>query len=496
MGEEKENNGGQAAPIIRLDGITVRVRDRHLLAGTTWHIRPGEQWAVVGPNGAGKSTLVKAAVGLAPVVAGTAFRDGEPGARMPAGFLSFERHRDLIAREEGMDHARHFSGSLDDVTTVAAWLGYRPGKRAPGDALEITHLLDRPIRHLSTGEMRKVLLAEAMGRGHRILVLDEPFDGLDPSSRRHLTAAIEALMSGGQQVILVTHRLADLPRGMTHILEVRNGAVIRQAPLTAANRAAPPLKTPVRKHRRGRRHRWTPPDTPHDAPLIDMRRASVAYGGRKILDRVDWRVMPGDNWAVTGPNGAGKSTLLSLVTADNPQAYANEIFLFGRRRGTGESIWEVKARIGHVSSAVQIGYRSGITAARVAVSGFFDSIGLFRHASAAQHAAAETWMRRLGVDHLAERPFDQLSHGEQRMVLLTRAMVKDPALLILDEPCQGLDPTNRLRVLDLIERIGTRTPCSIVFVTHYPEEIMPCITHEMAFESRRKGGYRTVCRQR
>ncbi|MFH1981679.1 MAG: ATP-binding cassette domain-containing protein [Pseudomonadota bacterium] len=500
MKKAPHDDANAATPVIFLDRITVRVRDRHILAGTTWRILPGAQWAVIGPNGAGKSTLVKAAAGLAPVVAGTAHRDGIPGGRIPTGYLSFERHRDLIAREDGMDHARHFSGRLDDVTTVNQWLGTAPGAAADfsGTVLDITHLGGRPIRHLSTGEIRKVLLFDALRRAPRLLILDEPFDGLDPPSRQQLRAAIETLMQRGQQVILVTHRMADLPRGITHVLEVRDGAVFRQGPIADMDvpgserlRKDIPAIAPAAPLRRRSRS-----VEPASAPLIDMRRVTVAYGAQVILKQVDWRVMPGENWAVAGPNGAGKSTLLSLVTADNPQAYANDIRLFGRRRGSGESIWVIKARMGHVSSAVQIGYRTGITAENVVVSGFFDSIGLFRQATAAQRQTAQLWMTRLGIGHLAARPFDQLSHGEQRMVLLTRAIVKDPSLLILDEPCQGLDPQNRLRVLDLVERIGSRTAATVIFVTHYPEEIMPCITHELVFELAPEGGYRTVARSR
>ncbi len=498
MNGHRQHPSDGKAPLIFLDRVTVRVRDRHLLAGTTWRIHPGEQWAVVGPNGAGKSTLVKAAAGLAPVVAGTAYRNGAVGGRIPTGFLSFERHRDIIAREEGMDHARHFSGQLDDATSVAEWLGKRLTGTAGGQkALDISHLAARPIRHLSTGEMRKVLLVEAMQQGYRLLILDEPFDGLDPTSREALRSAIEALMVRGQQVIVVTHRTADLPNGITHLLELRDGAVLQQRPIADIVQAEDPGTPPEHPaqsidapFRRSLPRAYSP------IPLIEMHRTTVSYGAHIILRDVNWCVMRGENWAVSGPNGAGKSTLLSLVTADNPQAYANDIRLFGRRRGSGESIWDIKSRMGHVSSGVQVGHRTDIAAENVVVSGFFDSIGLFRQATKDQWRSAETWMSRLGIHHLSTRPFIQLSHGEQRMVLLTRAMIKNPELLILDEPCQGLDPQNRMRVLDLIERIGTRTATSLIFVTHYTEEIMPCITHELVFETLPAGGYGIVARRR
>ena len=160
---------------------------------------------------------------------------------------------------------------------------------------------------------------------------------------------------------------------------------------------------------------------------------------------------------ILGPNGSGKTTLLNLITADNPQAYANRIYLFGRRRGSGESIWDIKQRIGIVSSEFQIRYRKPITAFEVVLSGFFDSVGLYRHASAGQKQMAEQWMAVLGIAHKSDKIFNQLSYGEQRMVLLARAMVKMPLMLILDEPCQGLDRTNRHRILEAIDIIGRRS---------------------------------------
>ena len=186
---------------------------------------------------------------------------------------------------------------------------------------------------------------------------------------------------------------------------------------------------------------------------------------------------PGENWAVIGPNGAGKTTLLSLITGDNPQVYANDVYLFGKRRGSGESVWEIKEKIGVVSSEFQIHYQKQMRVLDVILSGYFDSIGLYRYATATQTAKAIEWMDRLGISYLQKRRFDRLSDGEKRMVLVARSMVKDPMLLILDEPCQGLDPANRRTVLDLIDHIGQTFPANLIYVTHNANEIMPCITH-------------------
>jgi molybdate transport system ATP-binding protein len=166
-----------------------------------------------------------------------------------------------------------------------------------------------------------------------------------------------------------------------------------------------------------------------------------------------------------------------MISGDHLQAYANDIFLFGRRRGSGESIWDIKQKIGLVSFELQVGYRADISALSVVISGFYDSIGIYRSAGPKQQQAAFGWMTSLGVEHLARKPFAHLSQGEQRMVLLARAMVKTPLLLVLDEPCQGLDPSNRRMVLGVVEVIGRQAQTQILLVTHFDKEMPGCISH-------------------
>jgi molybdate transport system ATP-binding protein len=178
-----------------------------------------------------------------------------------------------------------------------------------------------------------------------------------------------------------------------------------------------------------------------------------------------------------GPNGSGKSTLLALITGDNLQVYANEVSLFGKRRGAGESIWDIRRQIGLVSPELQLQYRQPVTVREAVISGFFDSIGLYKRASDEQAALADAWLACIGMADKAERSFNRLSYGEKRLVLVARAMVKSPELLILDEPCQGLDRANREMVLALMEGIGRQTDAGIIYVTHHESEMIPCIQH-------------------
>jgi molybdate transport system ATP-binding protein len=175
-----------------------------------------------------------------------------------------------------------------------------------------------------------------------------------------------------------------------------------------------------------------------------------------------------------------------LITGDNVQAYANEIYLFGKRRGSGESVWDIKKKIGVVSPELQVQYRKRMQVYDVVLSGFFDSIGLYRKCTAEQQAAARKWIELLGLSHMSERWYDHLSFGEKRMVLLARSMVKSPTLLILDEPCQGLDRSNRGVILDLIDYIGRETNTHVIYVTHHQDEMPPCITHVLKLEKQQR----------
>ena len=225
-----------------------------------------------------------------------------------------------------------------------------------------------------------------------------------------------------------------------------------------------------------------------------MKNVNVKYGERTVLSALCWTMKPGQNWAIVGPNGAGKTTLLSLICGDHPQAYANEIYLFGRRRGSGESIWDIKQNIGFISSEFQIGYRKQVRVLDVVVSGFFDTVGLYRQADSQKRKVARQWIALFGIERLSLMDFDRLSYGEQRMVLLARAVVKAPFLLILDEPCQGLDQANRKQMLKLFDLIGGTGRSHIIYVTHHPEEIPDCTTHVLQFESDAEGGFVTRTR--
>jgi molybdate transport system ATP-binding protein len=492
-----------ATPLITVDRITVRLRDHWLFEDASWRIEAGQQWAVVGPNGAGKTTLVKAVAGLLPVVRGRIdypFLDGGAPAAGIA-YVTGDARRDLWRRESDLNHGRAFAGRFHDATTVRGLIERALSDRLPASAglcrltqvagdLGLAGLLERPVMTISFGEMSRVLIACELIRDPQMLILDEPFEGLDVPGRREMVGVVNRLAVAGLPIILVTHRAEELLPATTHVLTVdqeRITAVQRDGPRaeTRESSLAPDRPAAIRPRRADLSAR--PPAARHAAakPLIDMQAVRVTYGDRVVLNALNWVVRPGEHWAVTGPNGAGKSTLLKLISGDCLQVYANRIRLFGRRRGTDQSLWEVRQKLGVVSPDTAAAYQKQMSALDVVCSGFFDSVGLYRHCHVGQMQSARSWMAELGIDALAHHAFNQLSQGQRQLILIARAMVKVPTLLILDEPCAGLDPHNRRRVLDLVGRIGRRHGTGLIFVSHHEHEIPDGLTHRLALDQGR-----------
>jgi molybdate transport system ATP-binding protein len=225
------------------------------------------------------------------------------------------------------------------------------------------------------------------------------------------------------------------------------------------------------------------PPQPDFEVAIDMKSINVQYGQTSIINGLDWQVRKGEAWALSGPNGAGKSTLLSLVTADNPQAYAQNLILFDRKRGSGESIWDIKHQIGYVSPELHLYFKEGGDVFSVVASGLFDTLGLFRKLSDRQAEQVEGCLAILGLLHVRDRNFQQISSGEQRMVLFARALVKNPPLLILDEPCQGLDIRQIQLVKQLIDFLIDRGETTLVYVSHYASDIPSSIQKKLALKA-------------
>lgn len=507
-------------PFLTVEKITVRLRDRLILNNSSWQIHSDEHWAILGPNGSGKSTLVRSLWGGAPVQSGRIFFEfGSQEAQThlapqkdEIGYVSFELHQSLMEHEALQDDFREYAGKTEEVTTArdAIFSGILANRSVTledeerfgtiVDQLGIQDLLLRGVTSLSTGEMRKTLIARALIKSPRLLILDEPFDGLDGRSRATLAESIDRLMTGSMRVILVVHRLEEIVPNITHVLLVKEGQLFMQGlkdeVLTSDNisnlygfnlrlektNQGYHVSHGAQKHDKAGKTILAR-DPLEDVPevLIEMKDTTVKYNDLVVLDHLTWSMKRGENWVILGPNGSGKSTIVRLILGDNLQGYANQIMLFGKRKGSGETLWEIKKQIGVVSSEFQIQYRKKMSAYDVIASGFYDSIGLYQYPTPHEKKIVDQWVQLLCIEDIAGQAFHQLSYGQKRMILLARAMVKSPLLLILDEPCHGLDISNRRRILEIIEMIG-ETPTHLLYITNHKEEILNSITHVMRLQ--------------
>lgn len=480
-------------PLVDLHDIQFSYRLEPALRIEAWTWRRAEHWAIVGGNGAGKTTLARllrddlrpqrGSIALAP--------DIQPGRDIL--YVSFDLQRELIAYDNRYDDSDEREDAHDVGTTVrqAILQGSKEDDRFRElvAAFGLGAILHRGIRFISTGEGRKTLLARALLAQPKILILDNPLEGLDRNMQRELSAAIEKLLAGNTPLLLLLPQGSPLPRGISHVLALNHGAVASQGPVAryreaSANAAGAtavattPLPPPLVRTR----------SIPQDAAPIDMRGVSVAFNDEPVLTDIHWRFDRGLHCCISGPNGAGKSTLLNLITGDSHKAYGQPLWLFGRKRGSGETVWELKANCGIVNTPLQLNHLGRQRVLEVVASGLYDTIGLYQNCSGREKELTLEWIHAVGLDELAQHRFDQLSFGEQRMALLARAMVKSPPLLILDEPCIGLDLEHRLRFLALVDRIATQGYTQILFVSHVPEDLPACINQWLQLEPHPDGG--------
>ena len=459
-------------------------------------IKRGEQIAIVGDNAAGKTRLVEVLTGHYPLLLNEVHYDFSPSnSRLVSENLKYISFRDSYGVQDGTYYYQQRWNQhdiADDTPTVKM---QRPQNLPEGRLYEsifspfMGELEGVPIISLSSGELRKFQMAKALATNPRILILDNPFIGLDAPTRRDFRLLLETLTQETEiLIILILSKRDDIPDFITHVLPVEGLRLLPKMPLAEYRRSYATLPVPVLSDEVKRWIANLPVRNISETDfypaaggeILRFRDVSIRYGEHTILHSLNWIVHEGERWALSGPNGSGKSTLLSLVCADNPQAYACDIELFGHRRGSGESIWEIKRHIGYVSPEMHRAYLKDIPAIDVVASGLSDSVGLYVRPRPEQKQICLDWMHVFGVEALADTTFLHLSSGEQRLCLLARAFVKDPELLILDEPLHGLDDRHRSLVRQIIKQFCQRPHKTLVMVTHYEEELPDCITHRLS----------------
>ena len=473
--------------VVDIKNIVTRLPELRFTAPVNWRIDEGQQWAVIGPNGAGKTLIADI------MQRKFAFKEGEvvfSGDGKVSDFIKSIAFKDIYSLADCRNsyyQQRWHSTETEEMPIVEELLKEYAGSDNLAKILTlfgIEDLLPKRLIFLSSGELRKFLIVRTLLSRPRVLILDNPFIGLDAPSRDLLVEMLGQMTKlNGVQVVLLLSNPNDIPAMITHVLPIHDRTCL--PPLTReefmsdteliarlfptagihACEEVGKVRLPVDMNKIASLHEVT----------LRMEHVKIRYARRTILKDLDWEIKNGEKWALFGPNGAGKSTLLSLVYADNPQSYANTLYLFDRKRGSGESIWDIKKRIGYVSPEMHLYYKENVPTLNIVGSGFFDSIGLFRKCNAEQETVALEWMKVFGIEHLKDRLFLTLSSGEQRLALLARAFVKDPDLIILDEPLHGLDVSNKKKAAAIIEQCCDHPGKTLIYVTHYPHELPACV---------------------
>lgn len=483
-------------PLVRLEGVDVAIDGTPILHHLRWCLRRGEHWAVLGGNGSGKSTFLKLLRGdLAPAPGGMGRRvygfDGEEqitavGVKEYVALVSPELQTRYLTQEwcRAALEVVHSGFSAGDYTYQVLTATQKRRAATIIRALDIAALMRRNIQELSTGELRKVLIARALASSPQVLICDEVCDGLDARARRDLLATLNRVARSGTQLLLTTHREEELIPALTHRLILRRGRIVDCG-------AMPP---------RGTRSRTAPASSPdgHESPLrrypvradrpaesrvlIQIERASVFLNNRRVLHDINLEIRSGEHWAVLGPNGAGKSTLLKLIVGDLHPAWGGRVRRF--EFTPQNTIWELKRRIGFVSPELQSSYRDDVTGLEAIASGFTSSIGVMLRPGRRQFAESARLAEQLGLARLASRSVLEMSYGELRRILIARALVHRPQLLICDEPYDGLDPDARRQLAAVLE-VAARGGTNLVVVTHHADDLPACVTHRIELRSGR-----------
>ena len=477
------------SPLLQIESVCVDIQRKEILREISMEIKAGDQWIIFGEAGTGKTILAHTLAGNHAYRGRIDFRGFEEKIKGHGVVVVEQKHRFLDLKNQSNFYYQQRYNAIDAEATITvsealAVYDERQDSHFSKSALITTFHLDRvlnePLIQLSNGENKRLQILEAVLRSPALLILDEPFTGLDTEGRKMLEGILAGLANAGQHMILLTSRVF-VPACFNRYARFRNGSLqflnnpLEITDLTAAFEGMPVKDFPSSMH-------FSYPDFRY---AVRMRNVHIEYSGKKILDGINWEIEKGACWGLSGHNGAGKSTLLSLITADNPQAYANDIYLFDRKRGSGESIWEIKQKIGYLSPELQLYFDPVATAFTAVASGLFDTIGLFRRLSPEQEQHVNEWLQFLDCAAYGSRLLNSLPAGLQRMLLLGRSLIKTPPLLILDEPCQGLDGAQTARTLHIIDRYCTQFGASLIFVSHYQDEFPACIDQTFRLQNGR-----------
>ena len=458
---------------ITLKNVSVKRGNNYLLDDISFTLNPGEHLAIIGPSGSGKSLLAQVLKGQLLHTGILEYHKNDQPVKPDIAYITASYALKNKSNTSDFYYQQRFNTSdAEDSETLINELLKKGAETAVHEWLkrfQLAHRANAPLIQLSNGELKKMQVISYLLKNPDVLILDKVFTGLDSQSRIEFHTVLNELAAEGVNIILITDH-HNIPSCITHFAEMSEGKManyntINKLSFSETHQNHFNEQLPVLKK------------ATSDVPLIRMENVTIQYNQNIILNNINWQVNQGDCWQIKGHNGAGKSTLLSLINGDNPQAYSQQIYLFGKKRGSGESIWDIKSRIGFVSPELHNFFDRGTTVEQAVGSGFFDTIGLFRKLNEAQISKVQEWLNFFSLGNKTGKLLSSLSSGEQRLILIARALIKDPLILALDEPCQGLDDDQIRIIIQVLEQIHRETNISLLFISHYDDEVPSCVKH-------------------
>ncbi|MDB5032744.1 ATP-binding cassette domain-containing protein [Mucilaginibacter sp.] len=492
------------SPVFSIQHVSVRFLNGVLFNNLNLTVNKGENWALVGESGSGKTALLQTIAGNFNITAGEIkYHFFEEYLKQHPDNAEHLTHHKLVALVEAKHHFKNLSNTGDfyyqqrynssdseDALTVEEYLHTIKPAPQPNiywhfdkiiSTLKLDKLSGKQLIKLSNGETKRLRIAAALSKNPVLLLMDSPLTGLDVETRKEFNTIIEEITASGITVVMATSPY-EIPGAITNVAVLKNGVITA---IVAKDEFTPQLvepQTPDSIDKEELRSLLSANTSTDYQQIISMNKVHVKYGDNIILNDVDWLVKPGDRWALLGHNGAGKSTLLSLINGDNPQAYANDIILFDKKRGSGESIWDIKKKIGFVSPELHQYFPTDNSCLQVIESGYYDTLGLFRPSNKERAETALRWMKALEIDKYARTLLKNIPASAQRLCLLARALIKNPPLLIFDEPCQGMDTHQQQHFKNLVDTICGLSKVTLIYVTHYQQEIPDSVDRVLRLE--------------
>jgi len=470
-------------PFVHIANLTLQYGSHTVLQDLNWQIFPGEHWLIGGKSGSGKTSLAKAITGQGKTSGVVTLRFTEDSS-LPAKaiyvsnwfqFTNLEGDRNFYYQQRYNKFAKN-----DTLTVHAELIHYAHTEDLHFDDVEryldafgFDNFRDQQLIEMSSGEHKKLQLVKALWLQPQLLIIDQPYTGLDVQARETLNIFFEELAEKGSQLILINNddelpncinRFAEIKEGKLHIVnsaqEMEREENRTRKPLPYFLQQSPAISAEI---------------------MVKMNTINVSYGDKQVLKNISWEIKAGEKWLLQGHNGSGKSTLLSLINGDHPQAYANDIHLFGKKRGTGESIWEIKAHLGIISPELHWYFDSTAKVWQTIASGFFDSVGLYQHLGFDKKQKLDQVLHFFDLEEYKNHTLGTLPLGKQRLALLARTIVKNPELLILDEPCQGLDTEQSKYFNDVVDDLCKHGQ-TLIYVGHFQSQLPNCIDHRLVLE--------------